>query len=92
MCTRLSSLLSLVTQRSAIVGKMQSMVWKLCCLLHLVDSQASPNQLHILLLLPVVVKIDGSAGHGIATDAIWDDSMLVLLLVDVTPTSILKVE
>lgn len=81
VCAHSSSLLLLVTQRGAIVGKMQSIVWKLCCLLQLLDGQSSLNQLRLLLLLSVVVEIDGSTGHCIATNAIRDDSVLSLLSV-----------
>lgn len=83
VCTCLSSRLLLATQRGAIVGEMKSTVWNLCRFLHLIDGQAFLNQFCCLLRLSVVVKIDGSTGHCIATHGVcvWDDSVLALLLV-----------
>ena len=75
-----SSLLS-ATQRGAIVGEMESVVWNLCCFLHLVDGEAFLDQLLLLLRLPVVVEIDSSTGHCIPTHASRIDSVLALLLV-----------
>lgn len=83
--TPLSSLLLLVTQRGAIVGKMQSMLWDLCRFLHVIDGQAFLDQFGLLLWLPVMVEIDSSTGHRIATHSVLvgNDSVLVLLLVKI---------
>lgn len=83
VCTGLSSRLLLATQHGAVVGEMESMIWNLCCFLHLIDGQAFLNQFSSLLRLSVVVKIDSSTGHRIATHGVfvWDDSVLALLLV-----------
>lgn len=83
MCTCLGSRLLLATQRGAIVGEMKSMVWDLCCFLHLIDGHAFLDQFSSLLRLSVVVKIDSSTGHCVAThgEMVWDDSVLALLLV-----------
>lgn len=89
VCERLFSLFLLVNQRGAIVGKIQSMVGKLCRLLQLFDSQAFANQLCLLLLLSVVVEVDGATGHCIAPHAFRINSMLALLLVEVTTAWVL---
>lgn len=83
--TCLSGRLLLATQRGAIVGELKSMVWNLCRFLHLIDGQAFLNQFFRLLRLSVVVKIDCSTGHCIATHGlcVWDDSVLALLLVPI---------
>lgn len=80
--TPLSSLLLLVTQRGAIVGKMQSVLWDLRRFLHVIDGQAFLDQFGLLLWLPVMVEIDSSTGHRIATHSVlvWNHSVLALLL------------
>lgn len=82
----LSSLLLLVTQRGAIVGKMQSMLWDLCRFLHVIDGQAFLDQFRLLLWLSVMIEIDGSTGHCIATHSVlvWNHSVLALLLAQIT--------
>lgn len=84
-CTCLGSLLLLVSQLGAIIGEMQSMFWNVCRDLHVVDGQAFPDQFRLLLWLSVMIEIDGSTGHRIATHSVLvgNDSVLVLLLVKI---------